>query len=70
MRSQLPHLTCHALRHTFGHELAKAHTPLDVIAKLMGHFKRDGSPNIAMTIIYTNPGMDDLERAVEGISWD
>ena len=67
---QLPHLTCHALRHTFGHDLAKAGTPLDVIAKLMGHFKKDGTPNIAMTLVYTTPGMADLEKAVESISWN
>lgn len=69
-RLQMPHLTCHTLRHTFGHELAAAHVPLDVIAKLMGHFKKDGSPNIAMTMIYTTPGMADLENAVELIAWD
>ncbi len=67
---QLPHLTCHTLRHTFGHDLAQAHVSLDVIAKLMGHFKKDGSPNIAMTMIYTTPGMADLEKAVEEIAWD
>ncbi len=67
---QLPHLTCHTLRHTFGHELAAAHVPLDVIAKLMGHIKKDGTPNIAMTMIYTTPGMADLENAVELIAWN
>jgi site-specific recombinase XerD len=66
---QLPHLTCHTLRHTFGHDLAQAHVSLDIIAKLMGHFKKDGSPNIAMTMIYTTPGMADLEKAVEEIAW-
>jgi integrase/recombinase XerC/integrase/recombinase XerD len=69
-RLNMPHLTCHTLRHTFGHDLAKAHIPLDVIAKLMGHFKKDGRPNITTTMIYTNPGMADLEDAVETIAWN
>lgn len=69
-RLNISHLTCHALRHTFGHDLAQNHVPLDVIARLMGHFKADGTPNIAMTMRYTTPGMEDLERAVESISWD
>ncbi len=69
-RLNMPHLTCHALRHTFGHDLAVAHIPLDVIARLMGHCKADGSPNIAMTTRYTAPGMSDLENAVETIAWD
>lgn len=69
-RLQMPHLTCHTLRHTFGHDLAVQHVPLDVIARLMGHVKKDGSPNIAMTMKYTSPGMADLESAVELISWN
>ena len=67
---KMPHLTCHTLRHTFGHDLAVQHVPLDVIARLMGHCKKDGSPNIAMTMKYTSPGLADLESAVELISWN
>jgi site-specific recombinase XerD len=69
-RLQMPHLTCHTLRHTFGHDLAVQHVPLDVIARLMGHCKADGSPNIAMTMKYTSPGLSDLENAVELIAWN
>ncbi|WP_245236158.1 tyrosine-type recombinase/integrase [Paenibacillus sonchi] len=70
-RTQIPHLTCHALRHTFGHDLATAKppVPLDRVAMLMGHYKEDGKPNIEMTMIYTTPGVEDLEAAVESISW-
>ncbi len=69
-RLKMPHLSCHTLRHTFGHDLAVQHNPLDVIARLMGHVKKDGSPNIAMTVKYTSPGLADLERAVESIAWN
>lgn len=69
-RLKMPHLSCHTLRHTFGHDLAVQHVPLDVIARLMGHSKADGSPNIAMTMKYTSPGLSDLESAVELISWN
>lgn len=71
-RTQIKHLTCHALRHTFGHDLVTSDppVPLDVVAMLMGHFKEDGTPNIEMTMIYTTPSYDDLKRAVESISWN
>lgn len=62
-------VTPHILRHSFGHELAVRKVPLDVIARLMGHMKRDGSPNLAMVTMYTMPGNSDLERAVDELSW-
>ncbi|MBC9786727.1 tyrosine-type recombinase/integrase [Heliobacterium chlorum] len=65
----IDHLTCHTLRHSFGHELAVRKIPLDVIARLMGHMKKDGSPNLSMTSRYTMPGEEDLARAVEELSW-
>ncbi|MBC9785516.1 tyrosine-type recombinase/integrase [Heliobacterium chlorum] len=65
----IDHLTCHTLRHSFGHELAVRKIPLDVIARLMGHMKKDGSPNLQMTSRYTMPGEEDLVRAVEELSW-
>ncbi|WP_268626935.1 tyrosine-type recombinase/integrase [Paenibacillus alvei] len=70
-RTKIEHLSCHGLRHSFGHDLVTANppVPLDQVATLMGHFKDDGSPNIAMTMIYTTPGAEDLEAAVESISW-
>ncbi|MDN4602909.1 tyrosine-type recombinase/integrase [Paenibacillus sp. F6_3S_P_1C] len=65
----IEHLTCHALRHTLGHDLIAAGNDLQKVALLMGHFKENGEPNIAMTMIYTTPGVEDLEAAVESISW-
>ncbi|KFM93087.1 tyrosine-type recombinase/integrase [Paenibacillus macerans] len=68
-RTKIGHLSCHSLRHTFGHDLVMAKNDLQKVAMLMGHFKEDGTPNIAMTMIYTVPGVEDLEGAVESISW-
>lgn len=68
-RTGIEHLSCHSLRHTFGHDLVVAKVDLQQVATLMGHFKEDGTPNIAMTMIYTTPGVEDLEAAVESISW-
>ncbi|WP_170292126.1 tyrosine-type recombinase/integrase [Heliobacterium mobile] len=65
----IEHLTCHTLRHSFGHELTVRKIPMDVIARLMGHMKKDGSPNLQMTSRYTMPGEEDLVRAVEELSW-
>jgi integrase/recombinase XerC/integrase/recombinase XerD len=49
--------------------LAVRKVPLDIIARLAGHSKKDGSPNLAMVIRYTMPNGDDLARAVEELSW-
>jgi len=65
----IEHLSGHALRHTFCHELVSRKVPLDVVARLAGHIKNDGSPNIQMTLIYTAPSEEDLTRAVEELSW-
>ncbi len=65
----IEHLTAHALRHTFCHQLVSRKIPLDVVARLAGHMKNNGMPNIEMTLIYTQPNEDDLARAVEELSW-
>lgn len=62
-------VTPHTLRHTFCHELAVRKVPLDVIARLAGHMKKDGTPNLAMVTRYTQPGKEDLRKAVEELSW-
>lgn len=62
-------LTAHTLRHTFCHELVCRKVPLDVVARLAGHMKKDGSPNIQQTLVYTSPSAEDLARAVEELSW-
>ena len=68
-RTRIKDMSCHSLRHTFGHDLIAAGNDLQKVAMLMGHYKEDGTPNIAMTMIYTTPGVEDLEAAVESISW-
>ncbi|MFT4413205.1 tyrosine-type recombinase/integrase [Fredinandcohnia humi] len=67
--TEIPTLTCHSLRHTFCHELVQRRVPLDVVARLAGHIKNDGTPNIEQTLVYTQPGEEDLIRAVEELSW-
>jgi len=67
--TEIKHLTAHALRHTFCHELVTRKVPLDVVARLAGHVKNDGTPNIVQTLVYTQPGQEDLQRAVEELSW-
>ncbi|MGV2967160.1 tyrosine-type recombinase/integrase [Paenibacillus sp. AGC30] len=68
-RTGIKDLSCRSLRHTFGHELLTEIKDLQKVAMLMGHFKENGDPNIAMAMIYTTPGKEDLEAAVESISW-
>ncbi|MGP3788579.1 tyrosine-type recombinase/integrase [Paenibacillus sp. 1A_MP2] len=68
-RTGIKNLSCQSLRHTFGHELLSEIKDLQKVAMLMGHFKENGDPNIAMTMIYTTPSKDDLEAGVESISW-
>ncbi|MEE4580596.1 tyrosine-type recombinase/integrase [Paenibacillus polymyxa] len=68
-RTRIEHLTCHTLRHTFGHDLISAGNDLQQVAMLMGHYKEDGTPNIQKTMIYTTPGIEDLTMAVKSISW-
>lgn len=62
-------LTCHSLRHSFGHDLVAGGVPLNQVAILLGHVKSNGLPNIEMTLIYTQPSQDDLQSAVERLSW-
>lgn len=65
----IKHLNCHSLRHTFGNDLLEATKDLQKVANFMGHCKENGEPNIQMTMIYTTPSKEDLEDAVESISW-
>lgn len=62
-RAKIDGLTPHTLRHTFGHELASRGVPLQVIATLMGH------DSINTTMIYTTPGADELQAAVDKLSY-
>lgn len=59
-------LHAHMLRHTFAHNLAKKGMALEAVARVLGHMKNDGTPNIAMTIRYTKANeaeiADDMEK--------
>ncbi len=52
----------HRLRHTFAKRMADAGVGLEKIAELMGH------ENINVTRIYTKPGLEDLQEAVEKVA--
>lgn len=56
-------LTPHRLRHTFGKSLIDNGQPLNVVATLMGHSDAN------TTLIYTRPGEQDLQRAVEDLGY-
>lgn len=60
-------VTAHMLRHTFAHDLIVGGLPLEGIARLMGHIKRDGTPNIQQTIRYTKASESELADGMEKI---
>jgi site-specific recombinase XerD len=62
-KAKVEGLTPHVLRHTYGHDLVTSGVRIDVVAKLMGHSKID------TTLIYTQPGEEELQNAVEAISF-
>jgi integrase/recombinase XerC len=53
----------HSLRHTFAKNLVDAGVSLEKVAALMGH------ENLNTTRIYTIPGEDDLEKAVDTLDF-
>lgn len=57
----------HILRHTFAHNLAKAGMQLESIARVLGHMKEDGTPNIQQTIRYTKASDDEIGNDLERI---
>ncbi len=55
-------VTPHSLRHCFAKNLIDS-TPeitLQEVAMLMGHFKKNGQPNIETVLIYVTPSMTDI----------
>lgn len=62
-KAEMDNLTPHMLRHTFGHELAVRGVQLQIIQKLMGHSKMDS------TAVYIQPGEEELQAAVEKLSF-
>ncbi|CDQ21692.1 tyrosine-type recombinase/integrase [Halobacillus karajensis] len=57
----------HMLRHTFAHNLANRGMALESIARVLGHTKKDGTPNIQQTIRYTKASDDELASNMEDI---
>lgn len=60
-KAGLKNVTPHTLRHTFAKSLIDAGVSLEKVAILLGH------SNLNTTRIYTTPGKEDLEDAVESI---
>lgn len=60
-------LTAHMLRHTFAHDLISGGMQLEAVARLMGHIKKDGSPNIQQTIRYTKASQEEIDEDMERI---
>jgi integrase/recombinase XerC len=54
-------VTPHTLRHSFAKTLIDSGVSLEKVAALLGH------SNLNTTLIYTTPGQEDLENAIEGI---
>jgi site-specific recombinase XerD len=59
----LEDLTPHILRHTYCHDLVVRRVDLAMIARLAGHSK------LETTMLYTQPGMEELEKAVDKLSY-
>jgi integrase/recombinase XerC len=62
-RAGLAHLCPHDLRHRFGYRMA-ATVPLHRLAQIMGHDSLD------TTMIYIRGTSQDLQQAVETITWE
>lgn len=56
-------LTPHVLRHTYCHDLIARHVDIGTVAVLAGHSK------IETTLLYTKPGAEDLQKAVDKLSY-
>jgi integrase/recombinase XerD len=66
IKAGIPEVTPHTLRHCFAKNLINTGKfSLDEIAILMGHFKKNGLPNINTVIIYTAPVMDETRQKMK-----
>ncbi len=59
--AHVENLTPHVARHTFAKNLVNAGVSLEKVAMLLGHSSLD------TTLVYTTPGMRDLEKAVSAL---
>jgi integrase/recombinase XerC len=57
-RANVENVTPHTLRHTYAHNLVEMGNGLGIVATLLGHSR------LETTMIYTTPGIHELERAV------
>jgi site-specific recombinase XerD len=60
-------ITPHVLRHTFGHNLVQGGMLLHEVAELMGHIRKDGTPNLQSVVIYTMPSEQEKRRKINDI---
>jgi site-specific recombinase XerD len=63
-------LTYHRLRHTCFKKMVDDGESLDRIARIAGHIKKNGRPNLDTTAIYTKPNLDDLQDVVRRQEWE
>lgn len=54
-------MTPHMARHTFAKNLVNSGVTLEKVAMLLGHTSLD------TTMVYTTPGMSDLDQAVRAL---
>ncbi len=70
-RLNWPVLTYHTLRHTYGSRLVNdLGVPLPTVARMMGHLRKNGDPNIATTARYALPHTEALHQAADAIDYD
>jgi site-specific recombinase XerD len=63
-KAKITELTPHVLRHTLAHNLISAGVPIDRVAMILGH------ANINTTAIYTKPSLEDLQSAMDKLSYN
>ncbi len=56
--ARIPQMTPHMARHTFAKNLVNSGVTLEKVAMLLGHSSLD------TTLVYTTPGLSDLDQAV------
>lgn len=62
-KANIKNLTPHVLRHTYCHDLVSKGISIELVAKLAGHAK------IETTMIYTQPGEQEMQAAVEKLGF-
>lgn len=63
LKAGIEDLTPHVLRHTYCHDLITRHVDIGTVAVLAGHSK------IETTLLYTKPGSEELQKAVDKLSY-